>query len=519
VRPRVAVLGFSIECNRFAPVATRTDFHIFQRGAEILDDARSATPRALPEAKGFVDAMNATGAWLPVPILLAQAPPNGPVEEGFFREMMAEWQAGLEAEKPDAVYLVLHGAGMATHADSPDGDDPDGALIEMARRVVGPNVPIVATLDLHANVSRRMVAGLDAFIGYRTNPHLDMLERGAEAAHTLRLLLAGTKTHLFHIRLPIIAPSVTQVTLPNHQDRPMGEVIDFGQARREAPLYAGKILNVSVMGGFAHGDTADNGFSVIVTATDARAAHGLCVDVAEAAWARRQRFRAKLTSVPDAVAMAKQAPSRIFADVGDNPGGGGRGNTLYILDAFLAGGVQNALLGALWDPPLAAAAHKAGMGGEFTAELNTHENSPFSARMTRKARVIKLSDGKFVGRRGIFANQALEMGPTAAIAIDGITVVVISVRQQCADPMFFEHLGLDIAAASAVVVKSRGHFRGGFDEFFPAERIIDVGAPGGLTSLDFAKIPWTRLPRPSIPLDEDAPWTPPPFTQTPFPQA
>lgn len=506
MRPRIAILGFSIECNRFAPVATREDFHIFQRGAEILDDARSATPRALPEAKGFVDAMNETGAWLPVPILLAQAPPNGPVEEAFFRSMMDEWRAGLAAEKPDAVYLVLHGAGMATH-----DDDPDGALINMAREVVGPGVPIVATLDLHANVSKRMVAGLDAFIGYRTNPHLDMRERGQEAAHTMRALLAGTKTQLCHIRLPIIAPSTTQVTLSNHPDRPMGEVIDFGQRRMSAPPYAGKILNVSVMGGFAHGDTADNGFSVIVTATEARAAHGLCVDIAEAAWARRQRFRAKLTSVADAARLARQAPPRIFADIGDNPGGGGRGNTLYILQAFLDAGVSNGLLGALWDPPLAAAAHAAGLGGEFQADFNTHETSPFSARMTRQARVVALSDGKFVGRRGIFANQALDLGPTAAIAVDGMTIVVISVRQQCADPMFFEHLGLDIAAASSVVVKSRGHFRGGFDAFFPAERIIDVGAPGGLTSLDFANIPWTRLPRPSIPLDEDAPWTPPAF--------
>jgi microcystin degradation protein MlrC len=503
--PKIAVLGFSIECNRFAPVAREQDFHIFQRGAAIIADARAATPRALPETKGFFAAMDATGDWSPVPILLAQAAPNGPVEQTLFDRMMGEWRQGLSAQKLDGVYLVLHGAGLTT-----GDDDPDGALIALAREVVGPDVPIVATLDLHANITARKIAGLDAFIGYRTNPHLDMRERGEEAAHVMRRLLAGEKFHIARVRLPIVPPSVTQVTLSNHPDRPMGEMIDFGSARMNAAPYEGRIVNLSVMGGFAHGDTADHGLTVVVTATDARAAHALAVEVAEAGWARRTRFVAKLTSVADAAGMAKSPPPKIFADVGDNPGGGGRGNTQYLLKAFFEAGVRNCLVGALYDPPLAAAAHAAGVGGRITARFNSAEDSQFSERWEAPAEVVALSDGKFVGRRGIFAGQALDMGKTAAIRLGGITVVVISNRQQCADPMFFEHLGLDIGSADSVVVKSRGHFRGGFDEFFPAERIIDVGAPG-LASLDFEKIPWTRLPRPVLPLDKEVSWTPPPF--------
>jgi len=503
--PKIAVLGFSIECNRFAPVAHEHDFHILQRGAVVVADARHPTPRALPEAKGFFAAMDASGDWTPVPILLAQAAPNGPVDQTFFDSMMGEWRQGLSAQKLDGIYLVLHGAGLAT-----EDDDPDGALIAMAREIVGPDVPIVATLDLHANITARKIAGLDAFIGYRTNPHLDMRERGEEAAQLMRRLLAGEKFHIARVRLPIVPPSVTQVTLKNHPDRPMGEMIDFGEQRMQAPLYAGRIVNLSVMGGFAHGDTADHGLTVVVTATDPRAAHGMAVDVAEAGWARRARFVAKLTSVADAVALAKSPPSRIFADVGDNPGGGARGNTQYLLKAFYEAGVQNALVGALYDPPLAAAAHAAGVGGKITARFNSAEESRFSEKWQAPAEVVALSDGKFVGRRGIFAGQALDMGPTAAIRLGGITVVVISNRQQCADPMFFEHLGLDVAKAGSVAVKSRGHFRGGFDEFFPAERIIDVGAPG-LTSLDFENIPWTRLPRPVLPLDKEVSWTPPPY--------
>lgn len=504
-RPKIAVLGFSIECNRFAPITHERDFHILQRGAAIVADARHPTPRALPEAKGFFAAMDATGDWTPLPILLAQAAPNGPVDQPLFERMMQEWRKGLSAHQPDGVYLVLHGAGLAT-----EDDDPDGALITLAREIVGPDVPIVATLDLHANITAQKIAGLDAFIGYRSNPHLDMRERGEEAAHVMRRLLAGERFHIARVRLPIVPPSTSQVTLKNHPDRPMGEMIDFGEARIEAPPYAGKIVNLSVMGGFAHGDTADHGLTVVVTATDPRAAHGLAVDVAEAGWARRARFVANLVPVADAVALAKSPPPRIFADVGDNPGGGGRGNTQYILKAFYEAGVGNCLVGALYDPPLAAAAHAAGVGGAITARFNSSEDNRFSEKWETPAAVVALSDGKFVGRRGIFAGQALEMGPTAAVRIGGITVVVISNRQQCADPMFFEHLGLDIAKADSVVVKSRGHFRGGFDEFFTPDRIIDVGAPG-LTSLDFANVPWTRLPRPILPLDKEVSWTPPPY--------
>lgn len=504
--PKIAVLGFSIECNRFAPTARERDFHIMQRGAAIVADARAAHPRALPEAQGFFAAMDQAGPWTPVPILLAQAAPNGPVEQAFFDRMMGEWRLGLSAQKLDGVYLVLHGAGLTT-----GDDDPDGALIAMAREIVGPDVPIVATFDLHANITPRKVAGLDVFIGYRTNPHLDMRGRGEEAAAVMGRLLAGERFHIARVRLPIVPPSTSQVTLANHPDRPLGEMIDFGRQRMAAPPYAGKIVNLSVMGGFAHGDTADHGLTVVVTATEPRAAHGLAVDVAEAGWARRHRFVARLTTIAEAVALAKSPPPKIFADVADNPGGGGRGNTHYIPKAFHEAGVQNCLIGALFDPPLAAAAHAAGVGGEFLARFNTEEASQFSAQWQAPAKVVALSDGKFVGRRGIFAGRTLDMGRTAAIRFGGITAVVITNRQQCADPMFFEHLGLDIAAAAAVVVKSRGHFRGGFDEFFPAERIVDVGAPGGLTSLDFKNIPWTRLPRPVLPLDQEVSWTPPPY--------
>src|SRR5208337_1322938 len=172
----------------------------------------------------------------------------------------------------------------------------------------------------HANVSEADVALLNAFIGYRTNPHLDMRERGAEAAQMLRRLLSGTRTSLARIRLPIVPPTVTQLTGKDAPNRPYGELIDLGQQRMREPPYAGRVVNVSVMGGFAFADTPFNGLTAVVTATDAEVAKDLAREIAEAGWARRDRFRPRLTSLDDAVRLAldtadRSTPPLIFADV------------------------------------------------------------------------------------------------------------------------------------------------------------------------------------------------------------
>src|SRR5262249_43494302 len=287
-------------------------------------------------------------------------------------------------------------------------------------------------------------------------------------------------------------------------------MIALGQRRRSP-----EILNVSVMGGFPYADTAKNGIAVIVTARrDAGAAHGLAREIAELGWANRARFPPRLTPLQDAVAQAAAAgrdagkPALCLADVADNPGGGGRGNTTDLLAALLEAGVEGVLLGIFNDAALAEEAHTLGTGARFTARMNRAETNRFSKPLVREAEVLALSDGNCVGRRGIAAGRKISLGRSAALRMGGVTMIVISNRQQCADPIFFEMFGLDIAKARTVVVKSRGHFRGGFDEFFGDDQIVEVDCPG-LTSPILSRFEWTRLPRPVVPLDEDVRWTPP----------
>jgi microcystin degradation protein MlrC len=504
--PRIAILGFSIECNRFAPVATKAHFGYFA-GADLIAEARLPAPRMLGEIPGFVADMDAAGAWDPVGIAFAAAEPNGPVDHPFFTEVMGEIERRLTAALPvDAVYICEHGAAITT-----EDDDPDGALFALVRRIVGPDVPIAATLDLHANISERMVSSIDAFIGYRTNPHLDMRERGIEAAGAIREMLPkggkpGTKTERAFVRLPIVPPTVTMLTAAG----PYADMIDYGQTK-----IGPEIMNVSVMGGFAFSDTAKNGLTVVVTARRDRrnqsAAQLVAQEIAKFGWDNRERFVPHLTTLDDAIAKAKAAsedkalPALAFADVADNPGGGGRGNTTYLLRALVEAGVKGVLFGIFFDPPLAAEAHRLGLHYQFDAQFNRDETTQFSEPWSAPARVVALSDGECAGRRGIYAGMSLRMGPCAALRVGGVTIVVVSQRRQCADPIFFEMLGLDIAQARIVVVKSRGHFRGGFDEFFKHEQIVEVDLPG-LTSPMLANFEWRRLPRPVIPLDDGVEW-------------
>ncbi|MEK9725420.1 MAG: M81 family metallopeptidase [Rhodospirillaceae bacterium] len=502
---RIALMGMHLEANDFAPISDEAAFRscVYVEGEDILADLATPNPRTPAELTGFVNEMNARSVdWQPVPILICGAEPGGPVDHAFFERTKAEMRRRLEAALPlDGVFFSAHGA--MTTTETPD---PDGELFEMARAVIGPDAPLIATFDLHANVSERMVAKTDIMVGYLTNPHVDQRERAAEAAGLMLEMFDGMVPKPVFIRVPMASPPVTLLTAKG----PYADLIAEGQrAKTDA------IANVTLLAGFAYGNTPKNGMAVIVTARDDEApARALAEDLARMAWDNRHRHKIALTSIADAVAAAKACgedaslPAVILADCADNPGGGGRGNTAFVLSALLKAAVEGCYAGIFFDPALAAEAHERGVGARFTAVINRHSESAFSERFEFEAEVAGLHDGVVVGTLGIYAGRTVDLGPTAHLKVGGIDLIVVSKRKQCADPVFFQMFGLAIEDARSVLVKSRGHFRAGFLPWFPPENVIEVDAPG-LTSNVFANFTFDGYSRPIYPLDADMDWRPP----------
>ena len=274
--PKVALLGMILESNRFSRPATEDDFRslTWLDGERLLEASRLETPALAAELAAFVRAMDATGSWQPVPCTLAASHPAGPVERAVFEKIADSVIAQLTAAGPvDAVYICNHGAMVAEHLH-----DPDGELMERVRSSVGQEPIIVSTLDLHANISQRMANACDLIVGYRTNPHVDMIERGEEAAFSLRRCLAsGSRPKIALQKPPIVPSSVTLLSA----EAPYGELINYGQ-QRQAEL-GSAIVNVSVFGNFVFSDTPDNGLSVVVTAREDQKLADVC-------WVRMQNL-------------------------------------------------------------------------------------------------------------------------------------------------------------------------------------------------------------------------------------
>jgi microcystin degradation protein MlrC len=500
-RKRVAMLGLMLESNSFAPVTRKDDFlsRLYVAGDEFTVELNRTESKLPAELRAFHAAMNAEMSWTPVPILIGLVEAGGPMDHDFFTQTLADMRARLAAALPlDAVYICNHGAMITT-----ENRDPDGEIFAAVREIVGPDIPVVATLDLHGNVSERMVEMANVIVAYRSNPHVDMSERGQEAAGALIEMLGGMRPAAALVRLPVTPPTVTLLTASG----PYADLINYGQSR-----LTDDIVNISILGGFAYADTPKNGLAIIVTARSGKdAARKLALDIAEYAWRDHERYLPRLTPLADAVAAVLRtgadgsAPPVILADVADNPGGGASGNTTYILEALLKAGARDVILGVFNDAALAQEALQRGEGASFRAVFNRRETVKFSSRFEADAKVLCIRDGDCIGRRGFYAQRRLNLGTTALLDLGGIKIVVISIRTQCADPVFFEMMGLDIARARAVVVKSRGHFRAGFDEFFSPGQVIEVDAPG-LSSPILTRFDFRNLPRPVFPIDLDATW-------------
>ena len=384
---RIAIGGFQHETNTFAPSkATYANFERakgwpgLQRGGEMLE---TMVARNLPIA-GFIEQMKGTRHQL-VPTAWAAAEPSAHVTEDAFERIAAMIVDGIRDAQPDAVYLDLHGAMVTEHLD-----DGEGEILARVRRTVGEDVPVMASLDLHANVTQKMVDCADALVGYRTYPHVDMADTGGRTAFLLGQRLDGmARPHAALRRIPFLIPLSAQCT-----DLEPSKALYADLARLETR----DVPSLSFTPGFPAADFPECGPVVLAYGMSAGAAARTADALARHIESIEGDFDAPVYAADDAVkrAMAIAAKASrpvVIADTQDNPGAGGDSDTTGMLRALLANNVRRAALGVMVDPAAAEAAHRAGVGS--TIELSLGGKSGIARR---RAFARAVSRGSALGR-------------------------------------------------------------------------------------------------------------------------
>ena len=376
-------------------------------------------------------------------------------------------------------------------------DDAEGALLEAVRGVVGPDVPVVATLDLHANATSRMARHANALVSYRTYPHVDGYERAVQAAQLVEDALQGWKRP----RCLLVQPAMLRGADHGRTTQP-GIMRDL-LARAEAFEKQPGLNVVSIQVGFTWSDIPWAGPSIAVShepgAEDAatQAAEALIAEM----WARRNEFSSSYRSIDEAVMAARRGGDRplVLAEGTDNPGGGGYNDAPNLLRALLDAGIANVAVGTIYDPGTVRQALKAGVGARIEVVLGGHTDPSLGAPVRATAEVQHLSDGNFRNDGPMNAGVQVALGATAVLRLgDSIDVVATSTRIHTIDLQVFLSQGIDPLGRNVLVVKSSQHFRAAFEPIAREVMLVDAG---GLCSTDASRFTYANLRRPIWPLD------------------
>ena len=491
---RIAIGALSHETNTFC--GAPTEVGEFKDREWTHGEALVARHRGVRDYLGGMLAAAEERGIEVVPTFATRATPSGTIRRLAYEEMRRELLGALErAGTVDAVCLALHGAGVAEGVDDIEGD-----ILERVRASAAPAVPVVATLDLHANVTDAMARHGTALLGVNEYPHVDSYERGGEAVALAAETARGrVRPAMRLVRIPMLVPTTATSQSP---------VREINARCREWESRPG-ILDCTFFHGFAHTDAPIVAAAVVAIADGSTAAaDAAAVDVARCAWGLREAFLKSAPGAAEAIRQALASEDRpvVINDTSDNPGGGAPGDGTHLLRALLDANVTNACFGFVWDPETAAQAHAAGAGATIRARLGGKTDAMHGTPIECEAYVKCLTDGRFTQQSPMGRGARVNLGPMARLEIPlkegqggGVDVLVSSVRSQTLDPEVFLLHGIDVTRYRIVALKSSQHFRAGFEPV--AARIITADSPG-LTTLNLSSFPYRRLPRPVWPLDD-----------------
>jgi microcystin degradation protein MlrC len=493
---RIAIGQLWQETNTFNPLpTTRQDFEEFGvvRGSQIIEKFHDTN-----ELGGFIQSLR---AWPERPEIvgLVRLPawPSGRATTETFAWLRDELVSSLRAALPvDGILLALHGAMVAV-----EHPDVEGEVLAALREVLGPDVPLVATLDLHTNITARMVAAADALVLFHTAPHVDVFETGQRAARLLRrVLVDGARPVTAWQKIPVVVPAeranTEDPTSVSHALK--ARLIEL---ENQPDILAAGLATVQPWL-----DIPELGTAVIVVADGDKAqAIAACREISDQFWQLREEYLPHLVPVTEAVRRAHEnsVGLTVISDAADATTSGATGDSTWLLAELLKYDWPRSALVTLVAPEVVAAAEQLGPGGEFRGEVGGKRDQRFSKPVPLKAGVERVFDAQFILSGHLARNLPIDMGRSAVLRVGNVHIVVTSRSGPHFAPQLFQAAGLDPFAAQVLVAKSPCGFRAAYAA--KAREIMVVAAPG-CAPPNFWEYDYAQIPRPLWPWDNIDQW-------------
>lgn len=475
---RIFTAALGTETNTFSPLPTgRATFEEtlwVRRDASLTSDNYFVLPlrewRRLAEAAG--DEV--------IESLSAFAQPAGRTVQAVWEELRDTLLGDLRDAGPvDLVLLNLHGAMASERCD-----DCEGELVEMVRRIVGPEVTVGIEFDLHCHISERLMRNADVLVLYKEYPHTDVAERGTELFDIARRTVLGEIKPMMALR------DLRMLDVWRTSDAPVRELVDWMHAAEQRD----KVLSVSFGHGFPWADVPDVGAkTVVVTDGDPSLAEAVAKELGDRIWKLRETYSANLLNVAETMAAIAAGNGRtVVADISDNAGCGAASDSTFLLEPLIASGAENALFGLVWDPAAVRICEEAGEGATLRLRIGGKVSAMSGNPVDVEANVLKIVRDA----RVTYGAGKMPMGDAVLLDAGGVHIVINTIRTQTFNPDAFTQFGIDVRSYRTVIIKSAQHFHAGFAPI--ADRIIYAVAQG-TSSPNFKTLPLPHAGRPLWP--------------------
>jgi len=487
---RIAVGGILTECNHLGGLPI--DMSVYEaselyRDEELLQLSTSVVG-------GMLAALREADTD-PVPLIYAAACAGGPITRECYSQLRAECFERLERSLPvDGVLLPIHGSALAEQLDDPEGD-----MIRAVRELVGPDVPVIATLDLHAHVTAEMVRHADALLAWETYPHCDQYQTGQRAVRMLHDMLSGQcKPTMAMGKVPVITSAINGST---SDDDPFAELMQYTKSLEQ---HAG-VLSTSLFLIHPYMDCEQMGSGgLVVTDNNIELAESLAADIARRYWDRRHDLEPQTFTPTEAIAQGMQVDGGpvILVETSDCCGGGAAGDSIATLSALIDSGIEVPAVVPVVDPEAAKMCHEAGVEATRTFTLGHKLDPRWGSTRTFTGKVDSLSAGNFVYTGGQWEGHHEHMGPTAVFTIGSIRILIMSrATYDWADEQL-RTVGLEPTEQKFIVAKNPMNYRLAYGAIAKAMIVLDTPGP---TPATLKHVRFKRLARPYFPADADIP--------------